>query len=197
MVVQPPSALRVSIPPGYSFARVVNRVRWAGDCAKLLLLATTLFFHYSSLRSSRLLIVCWPFYLPLLLRCLLPTNWIVAVATGYCSSSQPIAPFSKLLPYRTTLSAYWYPISSSHSTKHKNRVFVMKEFRGRAVPSPVSLLSFIRRLNLVLTYGIPPEFRGGVHLFINIRHRISPEFIGSRICVPMSFTTESPPAQDQ
>ena len=31
-----------------------------------------------------------------------------------------------------------------------------------AVPSRVSLLISILRLNLVLTYGIPPEFRGGV-----------------------------------
>ena len=30
-----------------------------------------------------------------------------------------------------------------------------------------------------------------------IRHRISPEFIGSRNCVPMAFTTENPPAQGQ
>ena len=37
---------------------------------------------------------------------------------------------------------------------------------GSAVPSRVSLLIFILRLNMVLTYGIPPEFRGGVHLFI-------------------------------
>ena len=29
--------------------------------------------------------------------------------------------------------------------------------------SRVSLLISILRLNLVLTYGIPPEFRGGVH----------------------------------
>ena len=34
------------------------------------------------------------------------------------------------------------------------------------VPSRVSLLISILRLNLVLTCGIPPEFRGGVHLFI-------------------------------
>ena len=71
---------------------------------------------------------------------------------------------------------------------------------GSAVPSRVSLLISIRsRLNLVLTYGIPPEFRDGVHLFIltAIRHRVSPEFIGSRNCVPMAFTTESPPAQGQ
>ena len=37
---------------------------------------------------------------------------------------------------------------------------------GSAVPSRVSLLISILRLNMVLTYGIPPEFRGGVHLFI-------------------------------
>ena len=37
---------------------------------------------------------------------------------------------------------------------------------GSAVPSHVSLLISILRLNLVLTYGIPLEFRGCVHLFI-------------------------------
>ena len=30
-----------------------------------------------------------------------------------------------------------------------------------------------------------------------IRHRVSPEFIGLRSCVPMTFTAESPPAQGQ
>ena len=35
---------------------------------------------------------------------------------------------------------------------------------GSAVPSRVSLLISILRLNLVLTYGIPLEFHGGVHL---------------------------------
>ena len=33
---------------------------------------------------------------------------------------------------------------------------------GSAVPSRVSLLISILKLNLMLTYGIPPEFRGGV-----------------------------------
>ena len=47
----------------------------------------------------------------------------------------------------------------------------------------------------MLTYGIPPEFRGGVHYETAIRHRVSPEFIGSRNCVPMAFTVESPPAR--
>ena len=40
----------------------------------------------------------------------------------------------------------------------------------------------------MLTYGVPPKFRGGVHLIIHtaISHRASPEFIGSRNCVPMA-----------
>ena len=63
--------------------------------------------------------------------------------------------------------------------------------------STVPLISILR-LNMVLTYGIPPEFRGGVHLFKTaIRYRVSPEFIGSRNCVPMAFTAESTPAQGQ
>ena len=37
---------------------------------------------------------------------------------------------------------------------------------GFGSPSRVSLLISILRLNLVLTYAIPPEFRGGVYLFI-------------------------------
>ena len=36
---------------------------------------------------------------------------------------------------------------------------------GSAVPSGVSLLISKLRLNLVRTYGIPPEFRGGAQLF--------------------------------
>ena len=34
------------------------------------------------------------------------------------------------------------------------------------VPSRIRLLISILRLNLVRTYGIPPELRGGVHLFV-------------------------------
>ena len=37
--------------------------------------------------------------------------------------------------------------------------------KGPAVPSRVSLLIFMLRMNLVLTRGIPPDFRGGVHLY--------------------------------
>ena len=45
-------------------------------------------------------------------------------------------------------------------------MYVWSRETGLAVPSRVSLLISILRLNLVLTYGIPPDFRGGVHLFI-------------------------------
>ena len=41
---------------------------------------------------------------------------------------------------------------------------------GSAVPSRVSLLISILKFNLVLTHGIPPDFRGGVHSFISNRH---------------------------
>ena len=61
-------------------------------------------------------------------------------------------------------------------------------------PSRVILL----RLNLVLTNEMTPAFRGGVRSFLPPnRHRVSLEFIGSRNCVPMAFTAESPPAQWQ
>ena len=57
----------------------------------------------------------------------------------------------------------------------------------------VSKLISTLRLNLMLTYGVPPEFRGGVLIFIltAIRRRVSPKFIGSRDCVPMAFTAGS------
>ena len=46
-----------------------------------------------------------------------------------------------------------------------SRLRIWSRETGSAVPSRVSLLVSVLRLNLVLTYGIPPEFRGGVHLF--------------------------------
>ena len=43
---------------------------------------------------------------------------------------------------------------------------------GFSRPVRVSLLISTLRLNLVLTYGIPPDFSGGVHLFMYNRHAI-------------------------
>ena len=69
------------------------------------------------------------------------------------------------------------------------------------IPSRVSLLISILRLNLVLTYyGIlPSSATAAIYLFkTSIRHRASPEFIESRnYCIPLAFTAENPPAQGQ
>ena len=48
----------------------------------------------------------------------------------------------------------------------RSRLRIWSRETGSAVPSRVSLLISILRLNLVLTCGIYPEFRGGVHLFV-------------------------------
>ena len=50
------------------------------------------------------------------------------------------------------------------------RLRIWSRETSSAVPSRVSLLISILKLNLVLTYGIPPELRGGVHLFIKCHH---------------------------
>ena len=52
----------------------------------------------------------------------------------------------------------------------RSRLGIWSRETVSAVPSRVSLLISILRLNLVLTYGIPPEFRGGVHILILNRH---------------------------
>ena len=69
---------------------------------------------------------------------------------------------------------------------------------GSAVPSRVSRLISILKLNLVLTYGIlPSSAAASIYSFITaIRHRVSPEFIGSRNRVPMAFTAESLPERN-
>ena len=43
----------------------------------------------------------------------------------------------------------------------------------------------------MLTYGIPPEFAATSIYETAIRHRVSPEFIGSRNCVTMALNAES------
>ena len=50
------------------------------------------------------------------------------------------------------------------------RLRIWSRETGSVVASRVSLLISILRLNMVLTYGIPPAFRGGVNLFILNRH---------------------------
>ena len=74
----------------------------------------------------------------------------------------------------------------------RSRLRIWSRETDSGVPSRVSLLISILRLKMVLTYGISPEFCGGVHfLFLTpIRHRISPVFIGSRNCVKMATMAE-------
>ena len=89
---------------------------------------------------------------------------------------------------------YYFPV------RVRSCLIIWSRKTGSGVPSRVSLLISILRLNLVLTYGIPPDFRGGVHLFIY--NRLTPSgqsrvYQVSRNCVPMAFTAESPPAQGQ
>ena len=48
----------------------------------------------------------------------------------------------------------------------RSRLIIWSRETGSSVPSRVSLLIFILRLNLVLTNGIPPEFRESVQVFI-------------------------------
>ena len=109
---------------------------------------------------------------------------------------------------RLSITRVRLPILLVVSSTGKMKIFPCPRLRqrirsratGSAVPSCVSLLISILGLNLVLIYRIPPEFRGAyIYLFETaIYHRrVSPEFIGSRNCVPMAFTTESLPAQGQ
>ena len=69
----------------------------------------------------------------------------------------------------------------------RSRLRIWSRETGSAVPSRVSLLISILRLNLVLTYGIPPEFRGGVHLFILNRQTPSGQ---SRVYRVMQLRTD-------
>ena len=46
----------------------------------------------------------------------------------------------------------------------RTRLRIWSHEMDSVVPSRVSLLISILRLDLVLTYDIPTEFRGGVHL---------------------------------
>ena len=52
----------------------------------------------------------------------------------------------------------------------RSRLRIWSRETGSAASSRVSLLNSMVGLNLVLTCGIPPEFRGGVHLVILNRH---------------------------
>ena len=138
---------------------------------------------------------------------LVTTGWIFDISLFMWEFNQSIN-HNMYVCISSTFSRVWINrVRCSRSAEQGNRTFPCPRSRlrissretGSAVPSRVSLLTSILMLNLVLTYGIPPEFRGGVRLSIStaIRHRVSPEFVGSRNCVPMAFTAQSPPALGQ
>ena len=62
-----------------------------------------------------------------------------------------------------------------------------------SVPRQPVLIISILRLNLVLAYGIPPEFRGGVHLFVYNRHTPSGQ---SRVYRVTQFRTDDVHCQE-
>ena len=74
------------------------------------------------------------------------------------------------------------------------------EFRlaGRVQPSRPTSSAFSSSYSdwiwCLLTGFLPSSAAASIYETA-IRHRVSPEFIGSRNCVPMAFTAESPPAQ--
>ena len=81
----------------------------------------------------------------------------------------------------------------------RSRLRIWSRETGSTVPSRVSLLISILSGGM---WCLRDSFRiqrrrPFIYLKPAICHRVSPEFIGSRKCVPMAFTAESPPAQGQ
>ena len=83
----------------------------------------------------------------------------------------------------------------------RSRLRIWSRETGLAVPSRVSLLVYIHTQAESGVYlrdsSRVPRRRPFSYLKTAIRHRVSPEFIGSRDCIPMAFTAESPPARGQ
>ena len=95
--------------------------------------------------------------------------------------------------------------SCSWSAEQRKRIFPCPRSRlriwsretGSVVPSRVSLPISILRLNLVLTYGIPPDFRGGgVHIMPKrvFFHDLSPIYIYVLFNLTSSRWTSSLPS---
>ena len=58
------------------------------------------------------------------------------------------------------------PARGQLNRENRSRLRTWSRETGSAVSSRVSLLISILRLTLVLTYGIPPDFRGGVSIYL-------------------------------
>ena len=73
---------------------------------------------------------------------------------------------------------------------------VSRDGFSRPVPRQPAHPHTQAELRCLLTGSLPSSAAASIYETA-IRHRVSPEFIGSRNCVPMAFTAESPPAQGQ
>ena len=85
--------------------------------------------------------------------------WVVIGHSGTCFSNSMDQPGKVANPGRGQLN---------RESEYSLSAFVPENLVSRdgfGSPVRVSLLISILRLTLVLTYGIRPEFRGGVHLF--------------------------------
>ena len=87
------------------------------------------------------------------------------------------------------------PLGGLHDDKLCDTLQAMAQTNVKTV-HPTSLLHI---QNLYGAYSQDssrfPRRRPFIYLDRHIRHRVSPELIGSRNCVPMAFTAKSPPAQ--
>ena len=75
---------------------------------------------------------------------------------------------------------------------------VSRDGFGSLVPRQPAHLHTQAESGVLLTGFLPSSAAASNYSFIiAIRHRVTPEFIGPRNCVPVAFTAESPPARGQ
>ena len=100
-----------------------------------------------------------------------PSSWaavvhcVMTILDGHTYSKSVDQPGKTANPAHGQLNR-----ENNHFPVPRSRLRIWSRETGLAVPSRVSLLISILRLNRVLTYGIPPEFRGGVHFIYLNRH---------------------------
>ena len=125
--------------------------------------------------------------------------WVITVCSTRCFLTIPDMAASMFNNGKLFESCSW----SAEQEKcffpsPRPRLRIWSRETGSAVPSRVFLLISILRLNMVLTgfLHIQSFAAASIYLFkTSRRHRVSPEFIGSRNGVPMAVTAESLPVQ--
>ena len=80
----------------------------------------------------------------------------------------------------------------------RTREFGLARRVRQSRPASVCSSPYSGRIWCLLTGFLPSSAAASIYLYKTaIRHRVSPEFVGSRNCVPVTFTAESRPAQGQ